>query len=85
MQGSTEKTIGHYKYDEAKFLGEGSFGKVYKGTNTQTGETVAIKRMDMSAFKDQFMIESLKNEIGVMKQLHGPNVVRLFDVYSDYK
>lgn len=41
--------------------------------------------MDMSAFKDQFMIESLKNEIGVMKQLHGPNVVRLFDVYSDYK
>ena len=63
----------------------GSFGKVYKGTDTKSGDTVAIKKMDMSAFTDKFMIDSLKTEIAVMKALRGDNVVRMHDVYDDPK
>jgi serine/threonine protein kinase len=32
------------KYKIIKELGNGSFGIVYKATNTTTGETVAIKK-----------------------------------------
>lgn len=58
-------------------LGEGSFGKVYKGKNVKTGELVAVKCMDMSNFHDAYMKESLENEISVMKILKSNNVVRL--------
>lgn len=39
--------------------------------------------MDMSAFKDPYMLDSLKNEIKVMDKLTSPNVVRMFDVFHN--
>lgn len=77
--------MGDFVWDQSGFLGEGSFGKVYKGKNVKTNEIVAIKCMDMSAFTDKFMLDSLKNEINVMKQLKSDNVVKLFDVLQDNK
>ena len=35
--------IGLYDYNEKDFLGGGSFGKVYKGTNRENGKIVAMK------------------------------------------
>jgi serine/threonine protein kinase len=60
-----DKKIGDYTYN--KFIGEGSFGKVYKGKNNTTGEEVAVKVMEMKNLKDPFLLESLRNEIKVMK------------------
>ena len=37
----------------------------------------------MKLFHDPFMIDSLKTEINVMKQLKSPNVVRMIDVYTN--
>lgn len=54
-------------YNDKDYLGKGSFGVVYRGTDTKTGDLVAIKIMDMTLFDDEFMIESLKTEISVMK------------------
>jgi len=39
--------------------------------------------MDMSAFKDPYMLDSLKNEIKVMDKLTSPNVVKMFDVFHN--
>jgi len=49
----------------------------------ETGLLVAVKCMEMSAFKDPFMLDSLRNEIKVMKKLTSPNVVKMFDVLQD--
>ena len=50
------------KYKLLKVLGEGTFGKVYKGQNLRTNEFVAIKRVDRAA-------SSLKNEIKICNHL----------------
>lgn len=71
--------LGKYEWGPQDFLGEGSFGKVYKGKNAETGQVVAVKCMDMKNFKDPYMLESLKNEVSVMKQLSSPHVVRMLD------
>jgi serine/threonine protein kinase len=38
--------MGNYKFTEKYCIGQGSFGKVYKGNNMTTGREVAIKEMD---------------------------------------
>ena len=77
--------IGDYEYTNDGFLGEGSYGKVYKGKSLKTQEEVAIKVMDRAKLNDPLLIESLKKEINVMKQLTSPHVVKMFDVYEDSK
>jgi hypothetical protein len=37
----------------------------------------------MSLFTDEFMIEALKTEIGVMKELKNKHIVRLYDSIGD--
>ena len=75
--------VGDFVWDNSGFLGEGSFGKVYKGKNQKTGEIVAVKCISMKLITDPYMVESLKKEISVMKQLTSPNVVKMFDVEGD--
>lgn len=50
------------KYKLIKILGEGTFGKVYKGKNLRTNEYVAIKSVERKA-------SSLKNEIKICNHL----------------
>lgn len=72
-------------WDDSGFLGEGSYGKVFKGKNAKTGELVAVKCMDMSAFTDDFMKTALETEINVMRELKSDNVVRMYHVESNQK
>lgn len=39
--------------------------------------------MDMSLFTDKFMIDALKTEVSVMKELKSINTVRLLDMFGD--
>ena len=56
------KRIG--KYDCYSILGQGSFGKVYKGIDRETGETVAVKEISLQHPK--MKIELLQRELDVM-------------------
>ncbi len=66
-------------YSFVNQVGEGTFGKVYKVLNTQTGVHVALKRIRMEAEKDGFPVTAMR-EIKLLQSLNHENVVRLFEM-----
>ncbi|GAA5914013.1 uncharacterized protein JCM6883_007120 [Sporobolomyces salmoneus] len=63
-------------YERIVQVGEGTYGKVYKARNVETGELVALKRIRMEAEKDGFPITAVR-EIKLLQNLRHPNVVDL--------
>ncbi|KAK3817427.1 MAG: Pkinase-domain-containing protein [Benniella sp.] len=66
-------------YERVGQVGEGTYGKVYKARNKQTGEYVALKRIRMEAEKDGFPITAMR-EIKLLQSLSHRHVVRLMEL-----
>jgi len=66
------------RYKIHKTIGDGSYGIVYKASNTQTGEIVAIKKMKKKFYSwDECM--SLR-ELKSLKNLNHTNIIKLKEV-----
>ena len=63
-------------------IGKGAYGVVYKGTDKQTGKTVAMKKIRLE-MEDEGMPSTALREISLLKELQHPNVVGLCDVQQD--
>ncbi|POY73774.1 putative Non-specific serine/threonine protein kinase [Rhodotorula taiwanensis] len=59
----------------AEKLGQGAFGSVYKALNWTTGETCAVKQIDLSHISEGDLPE-IMSEIDLLKNLHHPNIVQ---------
>ncbi|GAA5997689.1 hypothetical protein JCM5350_003985 [Sporobolomyces pararoseus] len=66
-------------YERIVQVGEGTYGKVYKARNVETGQLVALKRIRMEAEKDGFPITAVR-EIKLLQNLRHPNVVDLSEM-----
>lgn len=69
--------IGNYVFQ--KTVGEGNFAKVKLATHKITGAEVAVKVIDKTLL-DEKKIGKLYREVRIMKMLHHPNIVKLYEV-----
>ncbi|KAH8929583.1 Pkinase-domain-containing protein [Atractiella rhizophila] len=60
-------------------VGEGTYGKVYKAKNLETGVLVALKQIRMEQEKDGFPVTASR-EIKLLQSLRHPNVVSLLEI-----
>ena len=73
----------HDTYEPIKMLGRGSFACVYLVRNKETGKKFAVKSFTKQSIKEQSRgIESLKNEISILKSLNHNNTVKLKEIYE---
>jgi calcium-dependent protein kinase len=63
-------------------LGRGSFGEVKKVQVKSSGEFRAMKIIRKHEVSKDY-IQSLLNEIEILKQLDHPNIVRIYEFYRD--
>ncbi|KAL6008840.1 CBL-interacting serine/threonine-protein kinase 1 [Asimina triloba] len=73
------------KYELGRTLGEGNFGKVKLARNVETGQAFAVKILEKKRILDLKIDDQLIREIGTLKLLKHPNVVRLYEALSSYK
>ena len=69
---------GHKLEDFVKIekIGEGTYGVVFKGKNTKTGEIVAMKKIRLES-EDEGVPSTAIREISLLKELQHPNIVCL--------
>ncbi|OCF74126.1 CMGC/CDK/CRK7 protein kinase [Kwoniella mangroviensis CBS 8886] len=60
-------------------VGEGTYGKVYKARNTDTGRMVALKKIRLEGEKDGFPVTAMR-EIKLLQGVRQDNVVRLLEI-----
>ncbi|KAL5566774.1 hypothetical protein UlMin_029938 [Ulmus minor] len=61
-------------------LGEGGFGRVYKGTLQASGQVVAVKQLDRNGLQGN---KEFLAEISMLSLLHHPNLVNLIGYCAD--
>jgi len=72
------------KYERTEKLGEGTYGVVYKGRDRESGNTVAIKKIRISSRDDdEGLPQTALREIGLLRSLNHPNIVKLLDVEAE--
>ncbi|KAG0447354.1 hypothetical protein HPP92_028377 [Vanilla planifolia] len=68
-------------YHVLELVGEGSFGKVYKGRRKYTGRTVAMKFI-LKSGKSEKDIQNLRQEIEILRKLKHENIIEMLDAFE---
>ncbi|XP_067934437.1 twitchin-like [Watersipora subatra] len=72
----------HDYYEILEELGTGAFGVVHRCVEKATGKVFVAKFIDTPTSADK---QAVRNEVGVMTQLHHPKLITLHDAFEDKK
>ena len=67
-------------YSKLDKIGEGTYGSVYKARERASGALVALKRVKLSGIEREGMPQTSLREVGLLRRLRHPNIVRLEEV-----
>ncbi|XP_021764025.1 serine/threonine-protein kinase TIO-like [Chenopodium quinoa] len=73
--------MGVENYHVIELVGEGSFGKVYKGRRKYSGQTVAMKFI-MKHGKSDKDLHNLRQEIEILRKLKHENIIEMLDSFE---
>ncbi|XP_077995717.1 serine/threonine-protein kinase 36-like [Glandiceps talaboti] len=71
-------------YHVLELIGEGSFGRVYKGRRKYSSQVVALKFIPKVGRTDK-ELQSLRREIDIMRGLHHDNIIKMLDTFETDK
>ncbi|KAM9548944.1 serine/threonine-protein kinase 36 isoform 5-T5 [Guaruba guarouba] len=72
------------KYHVLEVIGEGSFGRVYKGRRKHSAQVVALKFIPKVG-RSEKELKDLQREIEIMRGLHHPNIIQMLDSFETDK
>ena len=75
------QTIGT-RYTIASRIGKGAMGTVYRASDSQSGQEVALKIISSDLAIDPEMLERFKREAETLRQLKHPNIVGFIDAFQ---
>ena len=68
-------------YHVLHLIGQGCFGKVFKGRRRFSGQIVALKFISKRGKQDKDL-QNLRLEIGILQRLDHENIIRLLDSFE---
>uniref|UniRef100_A0A8C3TP72 non-specific serine/threonine protein kinase n=1 Tax=Catharus ustulatus TaxID=91951 RepID=A0A8C3TP72_CATUS len=71
-------------YHVLEMIGEGSFGRVYKGRRKHSAQVVALKFIPKVG-RSEKELKNLQREIEIVRDLHHPNIIQLLDSFETDK
>ncbi|NXO91353.1 STK36 kinase, partial [Certhia brachydactyla] len=71
-------------YHVLEMIGEGSFGRVYKGRRKNSAQVVALKFIPKVG-RSEKELKNLQREIEIVRDLHHPNIIQMLDSFETAK
>jgi serine/threonine-protein kinase len=68
------------RYELHAVIGEGAFGRVYRGSDRRLGRLVAIKVIKPWWSEDRDWVETFEHEAQLLARVSDPGIVQIFDV-----
>lgn len=80
-EGQLLKKIENYVFDLREKIGEGSFSRVYRGTNIHNNTTVAVKKVRVGDVSSKIARRLLEWEVNILRQVKHSNIVNCLDIH----
>ena len=68
------------RYQIESLVGMGGMANVYRGTDTKTGNAIAVKVLKEEFLDNEELVRRFKNESKAISILSHPNIVKVYDV-----